>query len=187
MGKSFDAFRKILREQNLDAYFRDSCFGQYLDLSEDNNARFRMKMVIDLLKRRFMYENKDKMDEVWAFKAIPYLRQQVNYQKEVFYPRFLRWLSAKTDKNVKFLDLFNPPKDAIVHPSLVSTNRELKMPFFLLYVNGGSSDGAVGGGSDAAFRANDAPLIVFKTNHYEYDHTSYTYFAPPSEWSAYKC
>ncbi|PHT99027.1 hypothetical protein BC332_32020 [Capsicum chinense] len=31
----------------------------------DNNARFQMKMVYDLLKRRFMYENKDKMDEVW--------------------------------------------------------------------------------------------------------------------------
>ena len=42
-----------------------SYFGQYLDLSEDNNARFQMKMVYNLLKRRFMYENKDKMDEVW--------------------------------------------------------------------------------------------------------------------------
>ncbi|KAF3674371.1 putative protein EIN4-like [Capsicum annuum] len=37
---------------------------QYLDLSEDNNARLQMKMVYDILKRRFMYENKDKMDEV---------------------------------------------------------------------------------------------------------------------------
>ncbi|KAM3248954.1 hypothetical protein P3L10_010723 [Capsicum annuum] len=65
MEKSFDAFRKILREQKLDAYFRDSCFEKYLDLPEDNNARFQMKMVYELLKRRFMYENKDKMDEVW--------------------------------------------------------------------------------------------------------------------------
>ena len=65
MRKSFDAFRKILREQKLDSYFRESCFGQYLDLPEDNNARFQMKMVYDLLKRRFMYENKDKIDEVW--------------------------------------------------------------------------------------------------------------------------
>ncbi|PHT52915.1 hypothetical protein CQW23_07377 [Capsicum baccatum] len=30
----------------------------------DNNARFQMKMVYNLLKHRFMYENKDKMDEV---------------------------------------------------------------------------------------------------------------------------
>ncbi|PHU29079.1 hypothetical protein BC332_01172 [Capsicum chinense] len=65
MGKSFDAFRKILREQKLNSYFRDICFGKYLDLPEDNNAHFQMKMVYDLLKRRFMYENKDKMDEVW--------------------------------------------------------------------------------------------------------------------------
>ncbi|PHU26146.1 hypothetical protein BC332_04478 [Capsicum chinense] len=65
MRKSFDAFRKILREQKLDSYFRKSCFGQYLNLSEDNNARFQMKMVYGLLKHRFMYENKDKIDEVW--------------------------------------------------------------------------------------------------------------------------
>ncbi|PHU11903.1 hypothetical protein BC332_18833 [Capsicum chinense] len=31
----------------------------------DNNARFQIKMVYELLKRKFMYENKDKMDEVW--------------------------------------------------------------------------------------------------------------------------
>ncbi|PHU11881.1 hypothetical protein BC332_18811 [Capsicum chinense] len=52
MGKYFDAFKKILREQKLDSYFRKNCFGQYLDLPEDNNARFQMKMVYDLLKRR---------------------------------------------------------------------------------------------------------------------------------------
>ncbi|PHT98948.1 hypothetical protein BC332_32096 [Capsicum chinense] len=190
MGKPFDVFRKILREQKLDSYFRKSCFGKYLDLLEDNNARFQMKMVYDLLKRRFMYENKYKMDEVWinycgmpicfgweefaivtglkcyppfpsqviptltpkkaprtpkkgkdkssnrddqvsiagpsfknknlieavkglTFKAIPYLKQQVNYQEEVSCPRILRWLSAKTNKNAKFLDLFNPPKEAV--------------------------------------------------------------------------
>ncbi|PHT60572.1 Protein ECERIFERUM 1 [Capsicum baccatum] len=66
-----------------------------------------------------------------AFKAIPYLRQQVNYQERVFCPRILRWLSAKTDKNVKKNYLFNLPKDANVHPSLVPINLELKMPFFL--------------------------------------------------------
>ncbi|PHT31948.1 hypothetical protein CQW23_28285 [Capsicum baccatum] len=49
----------------------------------------------------------------WAFEVIPYLRQQVNYQEEVSCPRILRQLSAKTDKNVKFLDLFNPLKEAV--------------------------------------------------------------------------
>ncbi|PHU29942.1 hypothetical protein BC332_02035 [Capsicum chinense] len=47
-----------------DLVVMESCFGQYLDLPEDNNARFQMKIVYDLLKCRFMYENKDKMDEV---------------------------------------------------------------------------------------------------------------------------
>ncbi|PHU07034.1 hypothetical protein BC332_23523 [Capsicum chinense] len=94
MGKSFDPFKKILQEQKLDSYFRESCFGKYLDLLEDNNARFQMKMA-------------------WEFEAILYLRQQVNYQEEVSCPRILRWLSAKTDKNAKFLDLFNSPKEAV--------------------------------------------------------------------------
>ncbi|PHT96565.1 hypothetical protein BC332_34509 [Capsicum chinense] len=52
MGKSFDTIKKILQEQKLDSYFRESFFGQYLDLSEDNNAHFQMKMEYDLLKRR---------------------------------------------------------------------------------------------------------------------------------------
>ncbi|PHU25869.1 hypothetical protein BC332_04201 [Capsicum chinense] len=65
MEKSFDTFKKLLREQKLDAYFRDNFFRKYLDFSEDNNARFQIKMVYELLKRRFMYKNKDKMDEVW--------------------------------------------------------------------------------------------------------------------------
>ncbi|KAF3682086.1 hypothetical protein FXO37_02540 [Capsicum annuum] len=41
----------------------ESYFGKYPDLPKDNNALFQIKMVYDLLKRRFMYENKDKMDE----------------------------------------------------------------------------------------------------------------------------
>ncbi|PHU02893.1 hypothetical protein BC332_28144 [Capsicum chinense] len=49
MGKSFNAFRKIPREQKLDAYFRDSCFKKYLDLLEDNNARFQMKMEFPII------------------------------------------------------------------------------------------------------------------------------------------
>ncbi|KAF3675254.1 hypothetical protein FXO37_05971 [Capsicum annuum] len=57
----------------------------------------------------------------------------------------------------------------------------------LIVVDGLSGDGAVGGGSGAAVGANDAPLTVFKANHYEYDHTGYTNFAPPNECSACKC
>ncbi|PHU23714.1 hypothetical protein BC332_08821 [Capsicum chinense] len=127
------SIEELVKTFSIDRYpvRMESCFRKYLDLPEDNNARFKMKMVYDLLKRRFMYENKDKMGEAWAFEAIPYLRQQVNYQEEVSCPRILRWLSAKTDKNVKFLDLFNPPKEVIVHPWLVLTNRELKMSFVL--------------------------------------------------------
>ncbi|PHU03780.1 hypothetical protein BC332_29031 [Capsicum chinense] len=106
-----------------------------------------------------------------------------------------------------------------VHPSLVPTNRELKMSFFLtlwsvqtlsdpkvidkikMELFGATTitrkiilevglvvvDRAVGGGSGATVGANDAPLTVFKANHYKYDHTGYTDFASSSECSACKC
>ncbi|PHU22796.1 hypothetical protein BC332_07903 [Capsicum chinense] len=143
----------------------------------------------------------------WAFEVIPYLRQQVNYQEEVSCPRILRWLSAKTDKNAKFVDLFNPPKEAIVHPWLVPTNRELKMPFFLTLwsVQTLSDPKVVDGikielfGATTITRkiileggANDAPLTVFETtSHYDYDHNGCTDFSPDfaasSECSSCKC
>ncbi|PHT40706.1 hypothetical protein CQW23_19560 [Capsicum baccatum] len=36
-----------------DLLVKENCFGKYLDLSKDNNARFQMKIVYDLLKRRY--------------------------------------------------------------------------------------------------------------------------------------
>ncbi|PHT71195.1 Cysteine-rich receptor-like protein kinase 11 [Capsicum annuum] len=203
----------------------DNCFGKYLDLLEDNNARFQMKMAYELLKCRFMYENKDKMDEACAFEAIPYLRQQVNYQEEVFCPRILRWLSAKTDKNIKFLDLFNPLKDAVNCAFIACSDQSrvedvifltlwsmqtlsdpkvfarIKIKLFgattirrkifleggLVVVDGLGGDGAVGGGSGTVVGDNNAPLTVFKINHYEYDNTDFTDFSSPSECSGCKC
>ncbi|PHU15193.1 hypothetical protein BC332_16398 [Capsicum chinense] len=113
----------------------------------------------------------------WVFEVIPHLRQQVNYQEEVSCPRILRWLSAKTDKNAKFLDLFNPPKDASVQT--LSNSKfidRIKMELFgatsitrktilegeFVVVVGLSGDGDVGGSSGAAVGTNDAPLTVFK-------------------------
>ncbi|PHT80892.1 hypothetical protein T459_13907 [Capsicum annuum] len=289
---------ELVKTFSIDHYpVRMQCDGA-IDLTEDNNARFQMKMVYYLLKHRFMYENKNKMDEVWinycgmpvcfgweefaivtrlkcyppspsqviptltqkkaprtpkkgkgklsdrddlvsiigpsfknknliealkgkglskkhkqslclawAFKAIPYLRQQVNYQEENSCPRILRWLPAKTDKNTKFLDLFNPPKEAIVHPWLVPTNRELKMPFFLTLrsVKTLSDPKVVDGikiklfGATTITRkiileggANDVPLTIFETtSHYHYDHNGCTDFSldftASSECSSCKC
>ncbi|PHU03449.1 hypothetical protein BC332_28700 [Capsicum chinense] len=152
-------------------------------------------------------EEQHELKKAWAFEVIPYLRQQVNYQEEVSYPRILRWLSAKTGKNAKFLDFFNPPKEVIIHPWLVLTNRELKMSFFLTLrsVKPSSDPKAVDGikmelfGATTIIRkiilesgANDAPLIVFETtSHYDYDHNSCTDFSPDfaasSECSSCKC
>ncbi|PHT40357.1 hypothetical protein CQW23_19211 [Capsicum baccatum] len=106
------SIEELVKTFSIDRYpMRIQCDGA-TDLTGGKHAHFQMKMVYDLLKHRFMYENKDNMDEAWAFEAIPYLRQQVNYQEQVSCPRILRWLSAKNDKNAKFLDLFNPPKEA---------------------------------------------------------------------------
>ncbi|PHU23644.1 hypothetical protein BC332_08751 [Capsicum chinense] len=310
----------------------DNCFGKYLDLPEDNNALFQMKMVYELLKRRFMYENKDKIDEVWInYRGMPvyfgwkefvivtglkcYLPSQVipiltqkktsctpkkgkdkscdrddlvsivgpSFKNKnlieafkgkglskkhkqslclVWFVHNILWardvnnnISLNLIKISEDLEAFNSypwgyesfkmavkylltplaPKTVnlygfpwafmIVHPSLVPTSRELKMPFFLTLrsvqtlsdpkvidrikielfgattitrkiilecglvdvVDGLSGDGAIGGGSGAVVGANDAPLTVFKANHYEYDHTSYTDFASPSECFTCKC
>ncbi|PHT90603.1 hypothetical protein T459_05716 [Capsicum annuum] len=228
-----------------DLMVKKSCFGKYLDLPEDNNDRFQMKMVYDLLKHSYTYsdpkkaphtpkkgkgksidsddlvsivgpsfKNKNLIEALkgkglskkhkqslclaWAFEVIPYLRQQVNYQEEVSCPRILRWLSAKTDKNAKFLDLFNPPKEAIVHPWLVPTNRELKMLFFVTLRSMQTLlDPKVVDvikiklfGATTITRkiileggAYDAPLTVFETtSHYDYDHNGCTNFS--SDFSA---
>ncbi|KAG5577477.1 hypothetical protein H5410_057611 [Solanum commersonii] len=39
----------------LEDFFRNSCFGQYLDLPMKNNARFQISIVNELLKRRFIF------------------------------------------------------------------------------------------------------------------------------------
>ncbi|PHU10884.1 hypothetical protein BC332_17814 [Capsicum chinense] len=71
--KTFSIDRYLVRMQcdsttdlTGDFVIKKSCFEQYLNLPEDNNAHFQIKMVYDLLKHRFMYENKDKMDEVYV-------------------------------------------------------------------------------------------------------------------------
>ncbi|XP_059283093.1 uncharacterized protein LOC132036731 isoform X2 [Lycium ferocissimum] len=62
MGKPFDYFRKILQEEDLEDFFRATCFGMYLDLPEDNNVRFQRTIVYGLLKRRIICS---KNDEIW--------------------------------------------------------------------------------------------------------------------------
>ncbi|KAF3684236.1 hypothetical protein FXO38_00399 [Capsicum annuum] len=175
MGKSFDAFRKILREKKLDAYFRDSCFGKYLNLPEDNNARFQMKMVYELLKHRFMYENKDKMDEI----VHPSL---VLTSRELNMPFFLTLRSVQTLSDAKVI---NRIKIKLFGATTIT--RKIILEGGFVVADGLNGDGAVSGGSGATVGANDAPLTVFKANHYEYDHTGYTDFASPSGCSACKC
>ncbi|PHT69909.1 hypothetical protein T459_25013 [Capsicum annuum] len=153
MEKSFDTFRKILREQKLDAYFRDSCFRKYLDLPEDNNTHFQMKIVYELLKRRFIYENKDKMDESVQTLSDPKVIDRI------------------------IMELFGA----------TTITRKIILEGGLIVVDGLSGDGSIGGGSGTVVGAIDAPLIVIKENHYEYDHTGYTDFASPSDCSICKC
>ncbi|PHU26660.1 hypothetical protein BC332_04992 [Capsicum chinense] len=186
----------------------DSCFGKYLDLPEDNNARFQMKMVYELLKRRFMYENKDKMDEVWInycgmpvcfgwkefaivtglkcyhpSQVIPILTQK---KKIPYTPKKQSILWARDVNNNISLDLIKLSEDLEAFPLAPKTINLYGFPWAFM---GGLVvvDGAVGGGSGAAVGANDAPLTIFKANHYEYDHIGYTDFASPSEYSACKC
>ncbi|KAG5631270.1 hypothetical protein H5410_002987 [Solanum commersonii] len=64
MKKPFDTFRIMLKQIGLEDFFRNSCFGHFLDLPEKNNARFQMTMVYKLLNRRFISQNPENKDEV---------------------------------------------------------------------------------------------------------------------------
>ncbi|PHU21595.1 hypothetical protein BC332_06702 [Capsicum chinense] len=160
IGKSFNAFRKILQEQKLDSYFRESCFEQYLGLLEDNNARFQMKMVYDLLKRRFMYENKDKMDEVW-----------INY---CGMPVCFGWEEFAIVTGLKCY----PSSSSQVIPTLTQ-KKALRTP---KKEKGKSSDRddlvSIVGPSFKNKNLIEA-LKVFETaSHYDYDHNGCTDFSP---------
>ncbi|KAG5617444.1 hypothetical protein H5410_017268 [Solanum commersonii] len=51
----------------------------------------------------------------WAFEAIPYLEKQFNDYSKKFQPRILRWLSAKNNPKINFVDLFDPPRDIVIY------------------------------------------------------------------------
>ncbi|KAM3361280.1 hypothetical protein P3S68_016134 [Capsicum galapagoense] len=104
----------------------------------------KMKMVYDLLKCRFMYENKDKMDEVRDVNnniILDLINRSEDLEAFNSYP----WDYENLKMTVKYLLTPLTPKKinlyafpwafmeegAIVHPWIVPTNRELKMPFFL--------------------------------------------------------
>ncbi|PHU04541.1 hypothetical protein BC332_25363 [Capsicum chinense] len=209
---------EMVKAFNIDRYpmRMDSCFGKYLDLPEDNNARFQMKMVYELLKHRFMYENKDKMDEVWTnYYGMPvcfcwkefdivtrlkcYPLSQVILiltQKSTPHTKKGKGKSCDRDdlvsivgpsfKNKKLIEALKDPKviDIIKMELFGATTITRK-----IILEGGLAvvDGAIGGGSGAGVGANDAPLTIFKENHYEYDHTGYTIFTSSSEYSACRC
>ncbi|PHU07842.1 hypothetical protein BC332_24331 [Capsicum chinense] len=254
------------------------CFEKYLDLSEDDNAHFQMKMVYELLKRRFMYENKDKIDEVsinycgmpvcFGWKEFAIVTGLKWYPSSQFIPILTQKKAPHTPTKGKGKMCDRDDLVSIVGPSFKNKNliealkvkelskkhkQSLCLVWFVhnilwaRYVNNNisvglirisedleafnsylwgyksfkmtiqylltplapkivnlygfpwalmgelavvdvlSSDVAVGGGSSVIVGANDDPLIVFKINHYEYDHTGYTDFASPSEHSACKC
>ncbi|PHU25700.1 hypothetical protein BC332_04032 [Capsicum chinense] len=56
---------ELVKTFSIDRYPVRMQYDSATDLTEGNNGRFKIKMVYELLKHRFMYENKDKMDEVW--------------------------------------------------------------------------------------------------------------------------
>ncbi|PHU12377.1 hypothetical protein BC332_19307 [Capsicum chinense] len=103
-----------------------------------------------------MYENKDKMDEVW-----------INY---CGMPVCFGWKEFAIVIGLKCY----PPSPSQVIPTLTQKKHlahPKKEKCGLIVVDDGS-------GSGAAVRANDAPLTVFETkNHYDYDHTGCTDFA----------
>uniref|UniRef100_M1BW38 Uncharacterized protein n=1 Tax=Solanum tuberosum TaxID=4113 RepID=M1BW38_SOLTU len=69
--------------------------------------------------------------QAWTVEVIPHLIRQVNAEEEILSPRILRWLRSKTKTAKNIPDLYNPPHDAVVHPWLVPTEKELQMPYLI--------------------------------------------------------
>ncbi|PHT78864.1 hypothetical protein T459_16916 [Capsicum annuum] len=162
--------KELVKTFSINSYpvrMQDSCFGQYLDLLEGSNARFQMKMVYDLLKRRFIYENKDKMDETIHPWLVP-----TNQELKIPFFLTLRYVQISDPK------VINRIKKKLFEATIIT--RKIILEGGLVIVDDGSGSGATVGD-------NDAPLIVFETtNHYGYDHTGYTYFFTFSKCSACK-
>ena len=55
LGRPFVKFKNILKRNPMEYFFRNSCFGHFLDLSIDPLPRFQMTIVYELLKRRFIF------------------------------------------------------------------------------------------------------------------------------------
>ena len=55
LGKSFDEFRNIMKNENIDELFKKSYFRHFLELPEDHTARFQVSMVYALLKCMIKY------------------------------------------------------------------------------------------------------------------------------------
>ena len=65
LGRPFVKFRDILKRNQLEVFFiRNSYFGHFLYLTIDPLPRFQMTIVYELLKRRFIFENPNKKDEI---------------------------------------------------------------------------------------------------------------------------
>ncbi|KAF3636622.1 hypothetical protein FXO37_25362 [Capsicum annuum] len=57
LRKPFDDFRKTMKNETIDEFFKKSCFGHFLKLPKDHIAYFQMSMVYGLLKHRIKLGN----------------------------------------------------------------------------------------------------------------------------------
>ncbi|KAF3682051.1 hypothetical protein FXO37_02554 [Capsicum annuum] len=60
LGKPFDEFKDIMKNEKKDKLFKKSCFRHFLELSEDHTSHIQMSMVYDLINRRIKYMGDDK-------------------------------------------------------------------------------------------------------------------------------
>ncbi|KAK4737379.1 hypothetical protein R3W88_001076 [Solanum pinnatisectum] len=141
MGKPFDTFRVTLKQNGLEDFFRNSCFGHFLDLLQNNNARFQMTMVYELLQRRFIFQNPEKKDEV----LINYCGMPLFFGRREFaivsglkchpsseqVPKFIRHMTHLCQHLTQIFLRMTHFYNFTLHPWLVPTEKELKMPYLI--------------------------------------------------------
>ncbi|KAF3658886.1 hypothetical protein FXO38_12948 [Capsicum annuum] len=139
----------------------------------------RFKMTVKYLLTPLAPKTVNLYDLPWAFMIVHPSLVLINQELKMSF--FLTLWPVQTLSNPKVID-----KIKIELFRATAITRKIILEGGLVVVDGLSGDGVVGSRSRAIVGTNDAPLTVFKTNHYEYDHTSYTDFASPNKCSACK-
>ncbi|PHT35984.1 hypothetical protein CQW23_23684 [Capsicum baccatum] len=167
------SIEELVKTLSIDSYpVKIQCDGA-TNLTSDFVVKSAMGKYFDAFRKYF--ENKNWMliqgQLLWIVHP-----SHVPTNRELKMPFFLTLQSVQTLLDPKVIDKI---KMKLFEETTI--RRKIILEGGLPVVDDDSGSGAVGSASGAAVGDNDAPLTVFKINHYEYDQIGYADFVPLSK------